>query len=63
MNKPEEANRTSKRLLLASNEKKQTIKSQQKHVPVKKTIQQVYPKVLMPEQPHGFIKAKRHNIF
>ena len=49
MNKPEEANRTSKRLLLALNEKKQTIKSQQKHVPVKKTIQQVYPKVVMPE--------------
>jgi hypothetical protein len=62
MNRPEEANRNSKRLLL-SIEKKQTIKSRQKHVPVKKTVQQVYPKVVMPEQPHGFIKAKRHTIY
>ena len=63
MNKPGAANRNPKRLLLLPNENKETIKSQQKREPVKKIVQQVYPKVVMPEQPNGFIKAKRHNIF
>jgi len=59
MNKPEETNKNLKRSLLSSSENKQTIKSQQQHLPAKK----IYPKVVMPEQPDGFIKAKRHNIF
>ena len=63
MNKSGEANRNLNRLPFSPGEKKQTIKSQQKHLPVKKIVQQVYPKAVMPEQPHGFIKAKRHNIF
>ena len=63
MNNPKEANRNSKRLLLLPNENKETIKSLQKQLPVRKIVQQIYPKVVMPEQAHGFIKAKRHNIF
>lgn len=62
MNKPGKTDKNFKKLFQPV-AKKQMTKSDQVHLPVQKNKHMVYPNVVMPEQPHGFIKAKKHNIF
>ena len=69
MNKPWQIDRHSERIFLPPPKKdlskKDLSKQKLQKVPAdnSKSKKSVYPDVRMPEQPDGFLKAKRHTLF